>query len=258
MGCKGQCVEKTEQIVKKHHSEIAAAIMEPMVQAASGMLTMPPGYATAFARLCRKYDILLICDEVATGFGRTGTMFAVEHEGINPDFLCLSKGITAGYLPLAATLTTENVYRAFLGKHEEFKTFFHGHTYTANPLGCAAALANLEIFRKEKVIERLGPKIEHLKKELAGLYALPHVGDIRQLGVMTGIELVKDRDTGEPFPAKDKTGARVCAVCRPAGLLVRPLSDVIVLMPPLSITKTELGRVVRILHNAIGEITGGR
>jgi adenosylmethionine-8-amino-7-oxononanoate transaminase len=256
MGCGGQCAAELERILKKHHAEIAAAVIEPMVQGAAGMLTMPPGYVKIFERLCRRYNVLLICDEVATGFGRTGKMFAVEHEGIRPDFLCLSKGITGGYLPLAATIATEKIYQAFLGKHEEFKTFFHGHTYTANPLACAAALASLDIFRNERVLGGLPSKIGRLKDELAALSVLPWTGDIRQIGLMAGVELVKDKTTGEEFAVKEKVGERVCAACRPKGLLVRPLGNVIVILPPLSITATEITRMIAILKIAILETLG--
>jgi adenosylmethionine-8-amino-7-oxononanoate transaminase len=254
VGCGGQCLAAAERILQRRHAEIAAAIVEPMLQAAAGMLTMPPGYLTAFAGLCRTYNVLLICDEVAVGFGRTGTMFAVEHEGVHPDFLCLSKGLTGGYLPLAVTLTTEKVYRAFLGRHDEYKTFFHGHTYTANPLACAAALANLQIFRDEKVLQRLPQTVAQLAAALAPLRDLPYVGEIRQIGLMAGIELVKDRTTGEPFPARDKAGVRVCAACRSRGLFVRPLGDVIVVLPPLSITGREIAALVATLRAAMVEV----
>jgi adenosylmethionine-8-amino-7-oxononanoate aminotransferase len=251
-GCSGECLASVEKILKRHHASIAAAVIEPLVQGAAGMLTMPPEYMKRFERLCRKYNVLLVCDEVATGFGRTGKMFAVEHEGIRPDFMCLSKGITGGYLPLAATMVTETVYRAFLGKQEELKTFFHGHTYTANPLACAAALANLEVFKKEQILRALPGKIAHLRRELAGLETLPWVGDIRQQGLMVGIELVKDKKTREDFPASAKIGARVCAACRKQGLIIRPLGNILVLMPPLSITCRELSTMVHVIRSIIG------
>ncbi|MHB9155085.1 MAG: adenosylmethionine--8-amino-7-oxononanoate transaminase [Endomicrobiales bacterium] len=253
MGCGGECLAETERILARHHRETAAAVIEPMMQGAAGMLAMPPGYLKRFAALCRRYGVLLICDEVATGFGRTGRMFAVEHEGVRPDLLCLSKGITGGYLPLAATLATEKVYRAFLGRHEEFKIFFHGHTYTANPLGCAAALASLELFRKERIIKKLPEKIAHLKKELSTLVPLPCVGDIRQLGMMAGIELVKDRASRAEFHAGENIGARVCAAARPRGLIIRPLGAVLVLMPPLSITPREITKMISAVRASIQE-----
>ncbi len=251
MRCAGQCLAGVEKILKQQHAGIAAAVIEPLVQGAAGMITMPPGYLKQFERLCRKYAVLLICDEVATGFGRTGAMFASEHEDIRPDLMCLSKGITGGYLPLAATMATETVYRAFLGKQESLKTFFHGHTYTANPLACAAAIANLDVFTKEKTIRTLPAKIRRLSRELATLNDLPWVGDIRQRGLMVGIELVKDKKTQADFPVKEKVGARMCAACRPRGLLIRPLGNTLVLMPPLSITEDEIADMVRVIRSVI-------
>lgn len=254
MGCAGQCLRAVEKMLKKDHARLAAAVVEPLVQGAAGMLTMPPGYLKGFERLCRRYGVLLICDEVATGFGRTGRMFAVEHEGVRPDLMCMAKGITGGYLPLAVTMTTEKICRAFLGKQEELKTFFHGHTYTANPLACAAAQANLALFEKKKIIASLPEKIEHLRRELAGLASLPWVGDIRQRGLMAGIELVANKTTRADFPARDQICARVCAACRPKGLLIRPLGNVIVLMPPLSVTPRELSFMARAIRAAIMEV----
>ncbi len=254
MGCLGQCVRETEKLLQKNQRQIAAFIVEPMVQGAAGMLTMPAGYLKEIETLCRKYGVLLICDEVATGFGRTGKMFAVEHEGVKPDLLCLSKGITGGYLPLAVTLATEQVYKAFLGHFEEFKTFFHGHTYTANPLGCAAALANLELFSEGQFLNRLPLKAAHLARELASFAGHPHVGEIRQCGLMAGIELVKDKGTKEDFMPKEKIGARICAACRPHGLILRPLGNVLVLMPPLCITEREISVMMGIVKRAMKEV----
>lgn len=255
MGCKGQCLKEAGKLLKRHHREIAATVIEPLVQGAAGMLTMPPGFLSGVEKLCRKYNVLLICDEVATGFGRTGRMFAVEHEGVSPDLMCLSKGITGGYLPLAATLATEKVYAAFLGKFEEYKTFFHGHTYTANPLACAAALANLSLFRRDKLLSRLPAKAAHLRRELAALAGHPHVGDIRQVGLMAGIELVKDKATKEDFAAPDKVGARICEACRGYGLIIRPLGNTLVLMPPLSITPRQLTALVSIVRRVLDTAT---
>jgi len=250
-------LNEAEKILKKNHKEIAAAVIEPLVQGAAGMLTMPPGFLKNFELLCRRYGVLLICDEVAAGFGRTGKMFAVEHENVRPDLMCLSKGITGGYLPLAATLATEEVYRAFLGKYEDFKTFFHGHTYTANPLACAAAIANLEIFKKENIVAGLQGKIKHMKNELLSLINLQCVGDIRRKGLMVGIELVKNRKTKEDFSSKLKIGARVCAACRCHGLIIRPLGNILVLMPPLSITPKEISFMVQTIREAIKETLPG-
>jgi adenosylmethionine---8-amino-7-oxononanoate aminotransferase len=241
MGCKGECIKDVERVLQKHHEHVAACIIEPMVQGAAGMLVMPPGYMSEFQRIARKYGLLLICDEVATGFGRTGRMFACEHEDIRPDFMCLAKGITGGYLPLAATLATENIYRGFLGGYDRCKTFFHGHTYTANPLAAACAVANLKIFEKEGLISKLQPKIRHFKKELNKLYENKSVCEIRQIGLMTGIELTGD----------DKMGQRACAMARTLGLIIRPLGNTVVLMPPLSISDQELTKMTRIVERSI-------
>jgi len=219
------------------------------------MIVSPAGYLKDVEKLCRKYNILLIADEVATGFGRTGRMFACEHEKVIPDILCLAKGITGGYLPLAATLTAGRIYNAFLGKFEDLKTFFHGHTYTGNQLACAAALANLELFKKEKTIQRMQKKIELLRKELSKIAGFSHVGDIRQKGFMVGIELVRDKKTKEPYAAEEKIGWKVCCKAREKGLIIRPLGNVVVLMPPLSISPEELRRLVEITSEAIKEIT---
>jgi adenosylmethionine-8-amino-7-oxononanoate aminotransferase len=197
----------------------------------------------------------MIADEVATGFGRTGTMFACEHEQVKPDILCIAKGITGGYLPLAATLTTDEVYRGFLGEYQELKTFFHGHTYTGNPLACAAAVANLDVFRKESTLKKLQPKIALLSRELKRFEKLEHVGEVRQKGFMVGIELVKDKKTKAPYALEEKIGIRVILECRKQGLILRPLGGVIVLMPPLSITADELKLMMRIAYGAIKSVT---
>jgi adenosylmethionine-8-amino-7-oxononanoate aminotransferase len=249
--CKVACADSVEDVLKRHQDEIAALIVEPMLLAAGGMITMPPGYLTRLRKLCTRYRVLMIADEVATGFGRTGRMFACEHEGIKPDLMAVSKGLTGGYLPLAATLTTERIYRAFLGRYDEFKAFFHGHSYTGNPLGCAVALANLEVFRKERTLARLQPKIKTLGRLLAPFRAHQHVGDIRQLGLIVGIELVRNRGTKAPYPLAERVGMRVADEAKKLGLLLRPLGNVIVLMPPLSTTIPELRRMAGIVTKAI-------
>jgi len=249
------CADKVEAVLKKRHRRIAALIVEPLVQGAAGMLTQPRGYLKRLRALTKRYGVLLIADEVATGFGRTGTMFACQHENVTPDFLCAAKGITGGYLPLSATLTTEKVYRAFLGSYSDFKAFFHGHTYTANPLAAAAALANLEIFRKERTLQKLQPKIRLFTRELERMAALPHVGDVRQAGFMAGIELVRDKRTKEPYPLSEKRGVRVGLAARKKGVMIRPLGNVIVLMPPLSITPAELATLCRVTRECIEEAT---
>lgn len=256
LSCKIACIKKLDGILKKHHKEIAACIIEPIVQGAAGMIVAPPGFLKKVRQLCTKYNILLIADEVATGFGRTGKMFACEHENVTPDFLCLAKGITGGYLPLAATLTTEKIYKAFLGEYEELKTFFHGHSYSGNPLGCAAALANLNIFKREKTIQKIQPKIKLLSELLADFKDLSHVGDVRQKGLVAGIELVKDKKTKEPYLTGQRIGHKICMEARRYGLLIRPLGNVIVIMPPLSITTAEIKKMMDIIYRRIKSVTG--
>lgn len=255
--CKIFCIKRFEEILKDHHNEIAACIIEPIVQGAAGMVVSPPGFLKRVRELCTRYGLLLIADEVAVGFGRTGRMFACEHEGVSPDILCLAKGITGGYLPLAATLTTQEIYNAFLGEYREFKTFFHGHTYTGNSLACAAAIANLAVFKKEKTLQQLKPKIKFLEKYLKKFWNLPHVGDIRQRGFIAGIELVWDRATKEPYPLEKKIGIKITLEARKKGLIIRPLGNVIVIMPPLSISIRELQKMLNIIYSSIETVTGG-
>jgi adenosylmethionine-8-amino-7-oxononanoate aminotransferase len=233
-----------ERILAAHEEEIAAVIVEPLVQGAAGMIVHPPGYLRAVRRLCDEYGVLLICDEVATGFGRTGTMFACEQERVRPDLLCLAKGLTGGYMPLAATLATERIYQGFLGAPEEQRTFFHGHTYTGNPLACAAALASLDAFESERTILRLQPKIRLLGELLARIAEMPGVVEVRGRGFMVGIGL------GEHDPAL-RVGHRVTVEARERGAIIRPLGDTIVLMPPLSISKGDLRRLVEITGESI-------
>jgi adenosylmethionine---8-amino-7-oxononanoate aminotransferase len=249
--CRMACIDPIERILKARHRELAGFIIEPLVQAAAGMLTSPPGYLKRIHELCTKYDVLLIADEVATGFGRTGKMFACQHEGVTPDLMAISKGLTGGYMPLAATLTTGEIYQAFLGKYEDFKTFFHGHSFTGNPLGCAVALANLAVFKSEKTLVRLQPKIKAMAQLLQPLWQLPHVGDIRQRGFMAAIELVEDKKTQKPYPLEARIGHRVCRIARQQGLLLRPLGNVIMLVPPLSATVRELRCMIGVIREAL-------
>lgn len=253
--CGMACVDPLEQILQTRHREIAAVIIEPLVQAAAGMMTAPRGYLKRVRELCTQYDVLLIADEVATGFGRTGKLFACEHERVTPDLMAISKGLTGGYMPLAATLATEDIYRAFLGRYDEWKTFFHGHSYTGNPLGCAVALANLEIFREGKTLMGVRRKAALLRRLLRPFTHLKAVGDIRQCGLMVGIELVEDRETRRPYPIELRIGHRVALACRAHGLLLRPLGNVLVLLPPLSVSEHELSRMVSILNRAIVDTT---
>jgi len=233
-----------ERVLAAHGEEVAAVIVEPLVQGAAGILVQPPGYLRAVRELCDQHGVLLICDEVATGFGRTGTMFACEQEGVAPDLLCLAKGLTGGYLPLAATLATEAIYEGFLGTPAQQRTFFHGHTYTGNPLAVAAALASLDVFESERTIERLQPKIELLGERLEEIGAMPEVAEIRWRGFMVGIDL------GAHDPAL-RMGHRVTLEARRRGALVRPLGDTVVLVPPLSISAEDLGRLLSITAESI-------
>lgn len=253
--CNIKCLDSIENIMKKRGDEIAALVIEPLVQAAAGMIVQPPLYLKRVRELCRKYHILMMVDEVATGFGRTGKMFACEHEGVVPDIMALAKGMSGGYLPLAATLTTEEIFNGFLGGYKDLKTFFHGHSYTGNPLACASGIANLEIFKKKKTLQILQGKILYLKKRLREFKKLRHVGDIRQAGFMVGIELVLDKETKKPYSLEKKIGIRVIMEARKRGLIIRPLGNVIVILPPLSISKMDLGRMVDIIYESIKRVT---
>ena len=253
--CKLACLNKSGEILKVHADEIAALIVEPLIQAAGGMITSPPGYLKGLGELCRKYDILMIADEVATGFGRTGKMFACEHEDVVPDIMCLSKGITGGYMPLAVTLATEEVYNAFLGEFRDMKTFFHGHSYTGNPLACAAAIACLDLFEKEEVLKGIQSKINILEGWLKEVLRLDHVGDVRNVGLMAGVELVKDKRTKEPYGREEKTGWRVAYHARDNGVVIRPLGNVIVIMPPLSISEQNLNQLLKVIRESIVKVT---
>jgi len=240
----------------EHAGELAGLVIEPVVQGAGGMIVQPDGFVHRVRELCDHYDILMIADEVAVGFGRTGHMFACQREGVTPDIMALSKGITAGYLPLAATLTTQRVYDAFLGEYSELKTFFHGHTFTGNPIACAAALASLDIFANERLLDLLPPKINYLKKRLRDMAGLEHVGDIRQAGMIGGIELVRNKDTGEPFAWEERIGVKVCREARRHGLFLRPLGNVIVVFPPLAISIEELCLLMDGIETSIRTVTG--
>lgn len=253
--CREECLNELEQVLAKRHKEIAALSIESMVQGASGMIVMPEGFLSGVRKLCTKYDVLMIVDEVATGFGRTGKMFACEHEGVQPDIMAVGKGITGGYLPIAATLTTEAVYREFYDDYQNMKTFFHGHSYTGNQLGCAVALENLRLFESEKIVDQVAQKAVELKSILEELQKIRHVGEIRQLGFMCGIELVESKETKEPFPAEKRVGYEVSLKMRELGMLTRPLGDTIVFMPPLVSTVEDLEAMATIIKEAIHEVT---
>ena len=248
---------EAEATLAAHAPSLAALIVEPLVQGAAGMWIHPPRYLARLAELARHHGMLLIADEIATGFGRTGTMFACEQAAITPDLLCIAKGLSGGYLPLAATLATEEVFTAFLAPYEDFRAFFHGHTFTGNALACAVALASLRVFAEERTLERLGPTIARLRERLASEIApLAHTGEVRQQGVMVGIELVAERRERTFYPAAARIGQRVVVAARARGVIVRPLGNVIVLMPPLAISMAELHRLVDVVRDAIAEVTG--
>lgn len=249
--CKQFSLDKIEEILKNQSENIAAVIVEPLVQGAAGIIVHPRGFLAGLRELTKRYGVLLIADEVATGFGRTGKMLACEHEDVSPDIICLAKGITGGYLPLAATITTTEIFDSFLGDISEMKTFFHGHTYTGNALACAAAIANMELFEENKVIESMVPKIRLIEEYLQRIENLPNVGNVRQKGLMAGVEIVKDKNSKESLPYEKTAGAKLCAAMRTKGAMMRPLSDVIVLMPPPAIDLTTLKNLLEIVADTV-------
>ena len=254
--CGMACVDAFEKVVKKHHEETCAVIIEPLVQGAAGMILQPPGWLNAIWKIAKEYGLLFIADEVATGFGRTGNLFACEEERISPDFMCVAKGITGGYLPLAATLSTEEVFNGFLGQFDEFKTFFHGHTYTGNPIACAVAVESINLFKKEGLLQKLQQKTAILKNSLDRFKELTHVGEVRQKGFMVGIELVKSRKTKRSYAPGDKIGQKVIWKARKRSVIIRPLGDIIVLMPPLAIDRPTLEELVDVTYESIKAVTG--
>ena len=248
-------INELENVLKDNHEKIAGFILEPYVQAAGGMKVADDGYLSRVRSLCDKYDVLLILDEVATGFGRTGKMFACEHDAITPDMLILGKGLTGGYLPLSATITTNEIFETFLGDYEELKAFFHGHSYSGNPLSCAAAIANIEIFEEEKTLEGLKEKIATFEDELKEFKGLSNVASIRNKGLMAGIDLKLNVDEDISYSIKERIGKKVCENAMKDGVLIRPLGDTIVLMPPISIKTDELKKLTRTVYKSIKEIT---
>ena len=258
--CHWECVGKVEQKFtarKKRLGPYAAFIYEPRIQGAAGMVPQPHGWLRKVAEIARSHDTLLVADEVMTGFGRTGSrLFASHHEGVQPDFLCVAKGLTGGYLPMAATLTTKKVFNVFLGRYEEFKTFFHGHSFTGNQLGAAASLASLELLQSATSIRRRNELENNLKTELNSLWSLSAVGDVRQEGLVAGIELVKNWRTREPFALRERVGIRVCEAMAKRGVLTRPVGNVIVLMPPYCTTKAQLKQMISALRDGILAVTG--
>lgn len=247
-------LEELEALKPDIVESLAGIVIEPLIQGAGGMLTWPGGLLRDLRGWCDRNGVFLILDEVMTGFGRTGKMFACQQEGVTPDFLALAKGLSGGTMPLAATLTTERVFQAFLGDYAEMKTLFYGHSYCGNPLGCAAALASLEIFAAERTLEKLQPKIRQMRVLLDELATQPHVGAVRQCGFVAGIDVV--RADGLPYPWQEETGARICLAARRHGLLTRPIRDTLVLMPPLCFDSVQLADAVSALQTAIREVCG--
>jgi adenosylmethionine-8-amino-7-oxononanoate aminotransferase len=254
--CSIDCADELEQALARANGRVCAVILEPGVQAAAGILVQPEGFLTRAAEACRKHGALLILDEVATAFGRTGTLFACQREGVTPDLLCLAKGLTGGYLPVAATLATDQIYNAFLGSYDEYRHFFHGHTYTGNALGCAAALATLGLLQDGAIVGDVERKGHVLRNALEPLIGHEHVGDVRQAGLMCGIELVADKLTKHSFAPGDRVGYHICLSLRDRGIFLRPLGDVIVLMPSLSSTDAELRHLASSVHAAVVERLG--
>ena len=258
--CAQSSLDRIEELLKTHTDRIAAIVIEPLVQGAGGMIVHPEGFLRAVRELTEEHDVLLIADEVATGFGKTGRMFACEVEQVSPDIMCLAKGITGGYLPLAATLTTQEVFDAFLGTVAEHKTFYHGHTYTGNALGCAAALASLELFEKNRLLESLPARIELIERYFTDIASLPFVGDARHCGLMGAIEIVKDKAAKQSFPPEYLVGARLCSSMRTRGVMLRPLGDCIIVMPPVAIDidllEELLVTITDSIKNKLPEIVG--
>jgi adenosylmethionine-8-amino-7-oxononanoate aminotransferase len=253
--CGMACAGEAERIFAERPGKIAALVVEPVMQGADGMIAQPPGYLRRLRELCDRHGALLVCDEVATGFGRTGTLWAVEQEGVTPDLLTVAKGLTGGYLPLAATVATERIFESFLGAYEEQKTFFHGHTYAGNPLACAAATASMRLLREQRVIEGLPVKVAALARALEPARRLAHVGDVRQRGLMVGLELVRDRATKEAYAYGLRAGHQVILAARRRGAILRPLGNVVVLMPPLGLTEAQLEELAAITLASIEEAT---
>jgi adenosylmethionine---8-amino-7-oxononanoate aminotransferase len=252
--CRLACAKELGRILDQRGGHIAGVIVEPLMQCAGGMIAAPPGYLKIVRESCDRHGVPLIADEIATGFGRTGTMFACQQENVAPDLMCIGKGLTNGYLPLAVTLATEDIYNAFLGTVDELKTFFHGHTFTGNPLGCAAALASLDVFESQQVLDFLPDKIQFLRQRLRKTADNAWVGDVRQQGLLAGIELVADKASKREFPYSLQVGAEVCMAARKHGAILRPLGNTLVLFPPLSISRENLGRLLDIVDTCIDQV----
>ena len=252
--CGMKCLDALESLMIEHADRCAGLVIEPLLQGAGGMIVQPPGFLGHVRELCNRYDLLMIADEVATGFGRTGKMFACLHEDVVPDIMAISKGIAAGYLPLAATAASEDVYAAFMGEYSELKTFFHGHTFSGNPLACAVAIKSLELFESDNLLEVLRLRISSLAERLDVIRMLPHVGDVRQCGMAAGIELVEDKASRRYYPWEQRLGVRVCLEARKQGIFSRPLGNTVVVYPPLVISNNELEFLMDGLQRSIQSV----
>lgn len=252
--CQCECFQQAEEALSKYGQEIAAFIMEPLVQGSAGMRIYPPLYLKKLREACDRYGVLLIADEIATGFGRTGKLFACDHAGITPDILCMSKGLTGGYLPMAITVTTQEIYDAFYDDYNKGKAFMHSHTYSGNPLACSAALAVQDILEEEQILEHAAQRAEYLHEQLMNaLGDHPNVGEIRHIGLINGIELVADRKSKTPFPSEDRVGYQIYKRALQEGVIFRPLGDVIYFNPPLIIKEEEIDEAVAVCKKVITE-----
>ncbi|WDI43416.1 adenosylmethionine--8-amino-7-oxononanoate transaminase [Bremerella sp. P1] len=251
-------LQTLEETLAKHHESIAAVVIEPLVLGAAGMIMQPEGYLRGVRQLTRKYDVLMIADEVAVGMGRTGTMFACQQEDVVPDILCLGKGLSGGYLPMSAAIATTEIWNAYLGDYDEAKQLCHGHTFGGNPLSAAAAMATLDVFEQEDTLAQLPDKIQRIAEHLSRLIEHPHVGNVRQIGMIAAIELVKNRETGEHFPWTERHGHQVCQFALDHGLWIRPLGDVIVIMPPLAVSMDQIDTMCEVIAQGIDHVTLNR
>jgi len=255
--CRCECFKHAEEAFVKHAEETAAIIVEPILQGCAGMRVYPALYLKKLRELCDKYDVLLIADEIATGFGRTGKMFACDHAGVTPDLMCISKALTGGYLPMSIVCTTDKIYNAFYDDYNKGKQFMHSHTYAGNPIGCAAALAVLKILREDKILEKAQEKAVYFHKALEKAFLdHPNVGEIRHIGLINAIELVKDKMTKEPYPTDKRLGYEIYKKALPKGLLLRPLGNVIYFNPPLNVELEDLDKAIAIAKEAMEEVIG--
>ncbi len=254
--CQAQCFAHLEQTVQRHHDSIAGIIVEPLIQAAAGMRIYPAVYLKKLRDICDRYRIHYIADEIAVGFGRTGKMFANNHADVSPDLLCLSKGITGGYMPLAVVMTTDAIYEAFYGDYQELKAFLHSHSYTGNPLACALAVEVLNIFEQEDILATLPERMQTLSYRAGEFEALPHVGEFRQLGMVAAVEMVEEKNNKSPYPWQARMGLEVYRRALDRGVILRPLGNIIYFMPPLTTPKGVLDEILDVAYECVTEVTG--